>query len=65
LFLHAAQRMRFAANQCLVVEDSIVGIQAAQAAGMTALLYDPHNVHTAIDDVIKITSFNELLEIIN
>jgi HAD superfamily hydrolase (TIGR01509 family) len=37
LFLHAAQRMGVAPADCLVVEDSLPGIAAARAAGMTAL----------------------------
>ena len=41
LFLHAARKMGFEPHQCVVVEDSLVGIQAAKAAGMVALLYSP------------------------
>jgi HAD superfamily hydrolase (TIGR01509 family) len=37
LFLHAAQRMGVAPAACVVVEDSLPGIAAARAAGMTAL----------------------------
>jgi HAD superfamily hydrolase (TIGR01509 family) len=37
LFLHAAARMGATATHCLVVEDSLPGIAAAHAAGMTAL----------------------------
>jgi HAD superfamily hydrolase (TIGR01509 family) len=36
LFLHAAASMGVDPKQCLVVEDSDLGIAAAQAAGMTA-----------------------------
>jgi HAD superfamily hydrolase (TIGR01509 family) len=36
LFLHAASAMGVDPSQCLVVEDSDLGIAAAQAAGMTA-----------------------------
>lgn len=39
LFLHAARSMGFIPSNCIVVEDSIVGIRAANAAGMTALHY--------------------------
>ena len=45
LFLHAARRMGCAPDTCAVVEDSVFGVQAALAAGMTsfgfAALTDP------------------------
>ncbi len=37
LFLHAAARMNVSPADCIVVEDSPVGIQAAVAAGMKAI----------------------------
>jgi HAD superfamily hydrolase (TIGR01509 family) len=37
LFLHAAARMAVAPVRCLVVEDSVPGVQAARAAGMPVL----------------------------
>jgi len=39
LFLHAAQVLGFQAEQCLVVEDSVPGVKAAQAAGMKVVGY--------------------------
>ncbi len=37
LFLHAAQTLGADPSRCLVVEDSITGVQAARAAGMRVL----------------------------
>jgi FGGY-family pentulose kinase/HAD superfamily hydrolase (TIGR01509 family) len=39
LFLHAAQRMGVAPENCLVIEDSPAGIRAARAAGMRVFAY--------------------------
>jgi HAD superfamily hydrolase (TIGR01509 family) len=39
LFLHAAHQMGFAPVSCVVVEDSVRGVQAAVAAGMRVLGY--------------------------
>lgn len=36
LFLHAARRMGAEPNHCVVIEDSEMGVRAAQAAGMAA-----------------------------
>ena len=43
LFLYAAKTIGIAANQAVVVEDSLTGIIAARAAGMRALAYCPRN----------------------
>ena len=60
LFLHAAQQMGFAPGECAVVEDSPVGIYAAQAAKMKAILYDPMNKHPHPEGVIIIREMSEL-----
>lgn len=36
LFLYAAERMAAAPSACVVIEDSVAGVEAARAAGMTA-----------------------------
>jgi HAD superfamily hydrolase (TIGR01509 family) len=37
LFLHAAERMGIPPSDCIVIEDSVYGVEAAVAAGMPAL----------------------------
>ncbi|WP_416306316.1 HAD-IA family hydrolase [Neptunicella sp. SCSIO 80796] len=44
LFLYAASQMGFSPQQCIVIEDSLVGIQAAEAANMRALRFLPSDV---------------------
>ena len=39
VFLHAAETMGFSPSDCVVIEDSDAGVQAAQAAGMKVLAY--------------------------
>ena len=50
LFLHAAIAMNEQPFDCIVVEDSVPGVQAAQAAGMRALAYAgaPHADRAAL-----------------
>ena len=39
IFLHAAREMGVAADACLVIEDSVAGLQAASCAGMEAFAF--------------------------
>lgn len=43
LFLHAAAELGFAPQECLVIEDSDVGLEAASRAGMRALYHTPED----------------------
>lgn len=42
LFLHAAKHFNVQANDCLVIEDSVSGIQGALNANMDVIAYNPH-----------------------
>jgi HAD superfamily hydrolase (TIGR01509 family) len=37
LFLHAAKKMGFKRSECIVIEDSSIGVRAAEAAGIDVL----------------------------
>ena len=74
LFLHVASIMNLTAQECLVVEDSVVGIEGAIAANMKAVLYDPKDVHedyyssletNSNADVVKISHFSEIFTALN
>lgn len=43
IFLLAAERMRLAPGQCVVIEDAIAGIQAARKAGMKCVGFDRYD----------------------
>ncbi|WP_333004966.1 HAD-IA family hydrolase [Vibrio coralliilyticus] len=64
LFLHAADSMGFEPTNCAVVEDSLVGIEAAISAGMLPILYDPSGTMGCLDGVLKIRCMSELVGIV-
>lgn len=63
LFLHAAKQMGYSAHECAVVEDSEVGIQAAQAAKMLPILYSPEK--RSLTGALTMGHMQELPKIIN
>jgi len=54
LFLHAARVMDVRPADCAVVEDSLPGIRAGLAAGMTVFAFQPHETDPAIPDQVTI-----------
>lgn len=64
IFLHAASTMGFSTNECLVIEDSIKGIEAGLAAKMKTVLFDPMNLHKDIKGVNRINKMIQLKTII-
>lgn len=66
LFLAASRDLGVAASRCLVVEDSAVGLQAAQAAGMAAVHYVAQaqaqaQAQDGMADIPQIRHMSELL----
>jgi len=72
LFLHAAAAMGVPPNQCLVIEDSKPGVEAALAAGMKVLRFvgGSHmkslgeSIAAEIPDVLSLHSWEEFFEIV-
>ncbi|MEM8857151.1 MAG: HAD family hydrolase [Chloroflexota bacterium] len=61
LFLHAADQMGFNPDACVVIEDSLVGIQAARAAGMRAIFFNPNQINLpTFDKVEQIQKMSQL-----
>jgi HAD superfamily hydrolase (TIGR01509 family) len=72
IFLHAAKEMGFSPNECLVIEDSEAGMQAANAANMQLVRYVGAS-HLRCNDtlrdkivngVTKIQNWDQLFELI-
>ncbi|WP_150047286.1 MULTISPECIES: HAD-IA family hydrolase [Methylomonas] len=62
LFRYAANAMGFMPSQCVVVEDSNVGIEAAVAAGMKAFRY-VRNAETASCRIADEVLFDDMLQL--
>ena len=65
LFLHTAAEMGFKPKECLVIEDSFVGVKAALAAGMKVICFNPESIDLKITEEFKeIHRMSELPEAI-
>ncbi|MEF3075609.1 HAD-IA family hydrolase [Methylobacter sp. Wu1] len=62
LFQYAANAMGFLPGQCVVIEDSEVGIEAAAAAGMNAFQY-VGNGETPLSQAGDAESFDDMLKL--
>ncbi|MBT3203731.1 MAG: HAD-IA family hydrolase [Gammaproteobacteria bacterium] len=65
LFLHAAKDMGFSTDQCIVIEDSAVGIEAGLNAGMITLFFNPDNEENFNPQAISFQSMEEIADLIN
>jgi HAD superfamily hydrolase (TIGR01509 family) len=64
LFLHAASALGVAAGRCVVIEDSLPGIRAGLAAGMTVFALQAYGRDPLIPDQVRsVANLGELLEI--
>ena len=61
LFLYAAKMMGIQPQHCIVIEDSILGIEAAQNAGMYSFYYQPDRVEK-VPTLDNVQYFTDMLE---
>ncbi|MFD2191542.1 HAD family hydrolase [Pistricoccus aurantiacus] len=65
LYLYAASLMGFAPGECLAIDDAIVGVQAALAAGMTVVHLNRFpDVETTPEGAISISNMHQLPTIV-
>jgi len=64
IFLLAAQRLGVAPHQCLILEDSNAGVQAAQAAGMAVVMVPDLQQPTAASQAIAQPVLGSLHEVL-
>ncbi|PWL38716.1 haloacid dehalogenase [Flagellimonas aquimarina] len=65
IFLYAAKKMGMNPHECLVIEDSMKGIESGLAAGMKTILFDPMNLYDNINGIQSIDEMNKLKDIIS
>ncbi len=64
LFLHVAKEMGFSPKECAVVEGSPLGIEAALAAKMYPIFYNPKSFYKSIRGSTTIKHMGELQHVI-
>lgn len=64
LFLHAAEKMECQPGRCVVIEDSIAGIQAGLAAGMQVIGFSSDKNRELSSEVPMIHSLIDLIDVL-
>ena len=54
IFLLAAKKMGFKPEDCIVIEDSVAGLTAAQKAGMTPVAFVKYSKKYFLEDIKKL-----------
>lgn len=65
LFLHAAKAMGFAPNQCVVIEDSEVGVEAGLSAGMHVFQFLSHPDAAPVSHATPFSRMSHLPELLS
>ncbi|MBE9258036.1 HAD family phosphatase [Dolichospermum sp. LEGE 00246] len=63
VYLHAAEQMNTNPEHCVVIEDSVPGVQAGYAARMTVFGYAQHSDGTALTDAGAKIVFNDMRQL--
>ena len=64
VYLHAAEQMNTNPEDCVVIEDSVPGVQAGYAAGMTVFGYAQHSNPTALTNAGAKIVFNDMRQLL-
>jgi phosphoglycolate phosphatase len=64
VYLHAAEQMNTNPEHCVVIEDSVPGVQAGYAAGMTVFGYAQHSNPTALTNAGAKIVFNDMRQLL-
>lgn len=64
IYLYAAGLFKAKAEDCIVIEDSLTGVEAGVKAGMRTLFFNVHNDPCPFDDVVQFNSMSELPKLI-
>ena len=60
IYRHAAKDMGYAAKDCAVIDDGLVGVEAGSLAGMKTYFYNRYNEKCGIPGVVSFGDMNEL-----
>ena len=64
IYLYAANLLNAAPEDCIVIEDSLTGVEAGMKAGMRTLFFNKQNDSCPFEDVIQFDSMFELPDLI-
>ena len=65
IYIRAANSMGFAAEQCAVVEDTLIGVEAGVKADMLTLFYNPTGEDCPFAEAISFRHMSELASLLN
>ncbi len=64
LFLHVAKSKGLHPKDCLVIEDSLVGLLAAKRAKMRSIYYAPHKKSAGLAGITQVSHMSEIGELL-